>query len=65
MLQNVNEQKVLQALDRETRLFLALSACIMLALDRKICAHEALGQTCKVFCHVFPEKDVKKTEKTE
>lgn len=65
MSPNVNEQKILQTFDRETRLFLALSACIMLALDPKLCVHQAVSQTCKVFFGVFPEKPSGKKEKTE
>lgn len=37
MLSHVEHEKILKALDRETRLALAHSACIMLALDQKLC----------------------------
>lgn len=65
MLRNVNHKKILQALDRESRLALAFSACIILALDRRLGVKEAVSDACKVFSEVFPEKtgeDAKKSE---
>ena len=56
MLSHVEHEKILQALDHETRLTLAHSACIMLALNQKLCPQEAIAVACKVFAGVFPEK---------
>lgn len=65
MLPNVNDQRILHALDRESRLVLALSACIILALDRKLIAKEAVDNACKVFSEVFPEKAGEHAKKPE
>lgn len=65
MLRNASERKILQACDREMRLFLALAACLTMAFDRRTGAQEAIDQACKVFARVFPEKMAEKREKTE
>lgn len=65
MLRNADDTKILQALDRESRLALAFSACIMLALDRKLCAQEVISDACKVFSEVFPEKAGKDAKRSE
>lgn len=56
MLRQVEHEKILEALDRETRLVLALSACIIQALNQKLRAEEAVDDACKIFTAVFPEK---------
>lgn len=56
MLRNVEHEKILKALDHETRIVLALSACIIQALNQKFCAEEAIAEAWKVFSAVFPEK---------
>lgn len=57
MLSHVEHEKILKALDRETRLDLAHSACIMLALDQKLCPKQAIADACRIFAAVFPEKE--------
>lgn len=56
MLREVRHKKILEAFDRETRLAVAHSACIMLALDQKLSPNDAVADACKVFSSVFPEK---------
>lgn len=56
MFSHVEHEKILKALDRETRLALAHSACIMLALDQKLCPKQAID-ACRIFAAVFPEKE--------
>lgn len=55
MLREVEHEKNLESFDRPTRLVLAHAACIMLALDRKLCFREALAEACRIFAAVFPE----------
>lgn len=57
MLRNVNHKKILQALDRESRLALAFSACIILALDRRLGVKEAVSDACKVLFRGIPGKN--------
>lgn len=57
MLRQVEHEKVLKSLDRETRLSLAHAACIMLALNQRLCAEDAITNAWKVFSVVFPEKE--------
>lgn len=56
MLREMEHEKNLEAFDRETRLALALSACIMLALDKKLSPRDAIADACKVFSAVLQEK---------
>lgn len=56
MLEQTDHEKILEVLDRETRLVLALSACIIQALNHKLSAKEAITDACKVFAAVLPEK---------
>lgn len=44
--------------DHETRLAVAHSACIMLALDPELSPKDAVADACQVFSAVFP-KEVK------
>lgn len=53
MLRNVDEKKILEALDRETRLVLAHAACIILALSPGLSAEGAVSDACEVFSAVF------------
>lgn len=56
MFRPVEHKKILQNLDRETRRALALSACIIQALNRQLSAEEVVDDACKVFSIVFPKK---------
>lgn len=56
MLKQVELEKNLKGLDRETRLLLAHAACIMLALNQRLCANDAITNAYKVFSAVFPDK---------
>lgn len=62
-MSNVDDKRVLKALDRETRLVLALSACIIQALNQKLGVKEAVADACKVFAEVFPETEDDKEKK--
>lgn len=55
MLREVEHEKNLKSFDRDTRLALAHSAFIMLALDKKLCPRDALADACRIFSAVFPE----------
>lgn len=63
MLRNADDKKVSQALDHETRLFLALSVCVIQALNQKFNAMEAVNEACKIFFVVFPEQEDAKAKK--
>lgn len=63
MLRNADGKKVLKSLDPETRLVLALSACIIQALNQKFDAEEAVNEACKIFFAVFPEKEEEDKDK--
>lgn len=56
MFRHMEHEKILEALDRETCLMLALSACIIQALNHKLSAKEAVADACKVFALVLEEK---------
>lgn len=56
MFGHLEHEKFLEALDPETRLFLALSACIIQAQNHKLSAREAVGDACKIFAVVFAQK---------
>ena len=55
MLKEVEHEKNLESFDRPTRLVLAHAACIMVALDRKLCCREAVADAYRIFAAVFPE----------
>lgn len=65
MLRNVNDKKILHALDPESRRALAFSASIMLAFDRKLCVDEAVCLVCKVFAAVYAEQADATPKKSE
>lgn len=56
MFEQMEHEKSLKALDPETRLVLALSACIIQALNHKLSAKQAVADACKVFAAVLPKK---------
>lgn len=64
MLPNAEDKRILHVLDHNERLALAVSASILLALDRQLCPDAAVNLVCKVFAQVFPEKAAAKAKKS-
>lgn len=56
MLRNMEHEKILETLDRETRLVLVLVAGTLQGLNQKLDAKEVVAEACKVVSAVFPEK---------
>lgn len=49
-------KSMLAAYARSTRLALAHSACVMLALNEKLLTEDAIGDACQVFSAVLQEE---------
>ena len=57
MLMEAECETLVAGFDRETRLALAHSACLMLALDRELSPKDAVADARQVFSTVFPKNE--------